>query len=114
MDNDRKRALREAYKQRKPEMGVLAIRSCRTEEVFLGPSKDIPADINSNKAKLSMGTHPNKYLQDLWDTHGEVGFSFETLTLLEYEDITQDYTDDLVALRDLHLEQIPHAQKIWR
>ena len=53
MDREKRRELAEAYKNRRPDMGVVAIRCTATGSTFFGASKDIGADINSNRFKLS-------------------------------------------------------------
>lgn len=114
MEKARKKELIEAYKNRCPEMGVIALRCRETGESFLGVSKDVTADFNSARVKLELGSHPNKQLSLLWERYGEGGFDFVVLEALECEDPTEDYTDDLEALRELCLAADPQAQKIWR
>lgn len=114
MEKARKKELIEAYKNRCPEMGVIALRCRETGESFLGASKDVAADFNSARAKLELGSHPNKQLSSLWERYGEDGFDFVVLESLECDDPSEDYTEDLEALRELCLAADPQAQKIWR
>lgn len=114
MDKTRKKELIEAYKNRCPEMGVIAIRCRETGESFLGASRDVPADFNSARAKLGLGGHPNKRLSALWEEYGEEGFDFVVLEPLECKDPTKDYGPELEEMRELLLAADPQAQKIWR
>ncbi|MCI2242672.1 GIY-YIG nuclease family protein [Adlercreutzia faecimuris] len=114
MDKSRRKELIEAYRNRRPEMGVIALRCRETGDSFLGASRDVPADFNSARAKLELGGHPNRQLSALWERYGEDGFDFVVLETLECEDPDKDYGPDLEALRELCLAADPRAQKIWR
>lgn len=114
MDMKRRRELLEAYKNRRPQMGVISIRCLATGEVFLGTSTDTKADFNSNRAKLSMNGHPNQRLQALWNQYGESGFAFTVPETLDYENREDDHSQELETLRELLLEQDPQARRIWR
>ena len=52
MDINRKKELMEAYKNRRPEMGVVSVRCLATGESFLGTSSDTRATMNGIQAKL--------------------------------------------------------------
>lgn len=114
MDIKQKRALLEAYKNRRPEMGVTSFRCTATGKSFLGISTDTKADFNSNRMKLSMNYHPNKQLQALWNQYGEDGFECSVLKILEYEDRQEDQTMKLDALREQCFAADPQAERIWR
>ena len=114
MDEQRKKELLEAYKHRRPEMGVIAYRCKATGETFLGISTDTRADFNSNDAKLAMHSHPNKRMQALWNAHGKDGFERSVLRVLKYEDPHENHTEELEALREKCMEADSQAQKIWR
>lgn len=114
MDKAQRKALVEEWKNRCPEMGVISIRCKATGESFLGASKDTKADFNSNRAKLSSGTHPNKCLSALWERYGESGFEFLVIAELKCEDPTKDYTAQLEKMREQCLLEDTNAVKIWR
>ena len=114
MDLKRKKELRAAYQARKPEMGVICFRWAATGEAFLGTSQDIPKDYNSNHFKLSMGGHPNRRMQALWNQFGPDAMDFSVLEPLSYEDPQEDHTEELELLREIWLEKDPQAKKIWR
>ena len=80
----------------------------------LGASKDTKADFNSNRAKLSMGSHPNKRLAALWEQYGEEGFEWSVLKILDYENPEDDHTAELEKLREQCLAEDEKAVKIWK
>lgn len=114
MDKDKRKELVNAWKNRIPDMGIISIRCKTTGDSFLGASKDINADFNSAKCKLSTSWHPNKKLLELWKTYGEEDFEFFVLERVECKDPTEDYTDKLEKLREKYLEADEKSQKIWR
>lgn len=114
MNTERKKELLQAYRDRRPEMGVISVRCNPTGNVFLGISRDTRADYNSILAKLRMNGHPNKTLQALWNTHGEEAFTLSLLAELDYDDPHEDHTRKLEALRQDCLDRDPAAEKLWR
>ena len=114
MDMKRKKELLEAYKNRRPEMGVISYRCKETGEIFLGISKDIKADFNSTNTKLSTSWHPNKRLQELWNQYGKDGFELSVVKVLKYDNPNEDHTEELEGLREQCLAADPNARRIWR
>lgn len=114
MDKQRRKELAEAYKMRRPEMGVVAYVCVKTGDMFLSAAKDTKADVNSTLTKLESGFHPNKRLLELWNEYGSEGFDIKVVETLEYKDDVEDYAQDLEVLRDELLEQNPGAKKVWR
>lgn len=53
MDANRKKELKQQWKQRHPQMGVIAIQCEETGELFVGVSKDIPAEFNRHRFQLA-------------------------------------------------------------
>ena len=95
MQTDRRKELRDAYKSRRPDMGVVELRCTATGQHFLGITRDAAKELNSLRAKLNGGGHPNRPLQQLWSEHGENGFDFRVADTLEYEnpeDVSADAT----------------------
>ncbi len=95
-------------------MGVISFACKETGESFLGATGDARAGFNSNRVKLDAGSHPNKRLQELWNTYGEGGFEVSLLVQLEYEDQHADHTEELEELREGCLAADPKASKIWK
>lgn len=113
MDSVRKKELLEEYKNRRPKMGVISYHCRETGESFLGISKDTQADFNSNNAKLTANYHPNKRMQELWNTYGQQGFETAVLKILKYEDPHKNHTVELEKLREQCFTMNPRASKIW-
>ncbi len=113
MDKSRKKELLGAYKERRPEMGVLSFRCSAAGEEFLMPAADLPAKLNRIRFQLNAGSCPNKRLQALWTEHGEAGFVVEVVKTLEYEDPAEDHTEELETLYELCLLERPGAERIW-
>lgn len=114
MDSQRKKELIQAYKNRKPEMGILSCHCGATGDSFLTISKDTRADRNSLRCKLTSAWHPNKELQTLWDQHGEEAFTFSVTKLLKYDDPQKDHTKELNELLEECLEADTKSKKMWR
>ena len=114
MDMAQKKAMVAEWKLRRPEMGVISIRCKETGQSFLGISKDTKADLNSTRAKLASGCHPNRQLMDLWTRYGEEGFVCSVLRTLDYEDPAADHTAELEKLRDQCLAGDEKAVKLWK
>ena len=106
-DTDRKKELKEQYKLRHPDMGIVGWKS--KDKVWVMPSKDIKADFNSTSFQLKLGSWMNREMQNAYN---EDSSSFEWVVLdeLEYEDITKDYTDDLSLLLMEYMENHPEAK----
>lgn len=113
MDHDRRKQLMEEYKNRKPEMGVIALRCTANDAVFFGASRDTRADFNGLRFKLNSGYHPNRQLLALWQQYGEAGFVLSVAELLEYEDTGKDHSSELEAMLAQKLAQNDKAMRIW-
>lgn len=83
---DRKKELKELYKNMKTDMGVFAIKSINTNRCYIETSHDLKSAMNSAKFKLNFGNHPNKELQKDWKEQGEQAFRFEILEQLKYDE----------------------------
>ena len=114
MDNNRKKELIAAYKNRKPEMGVVACRDLDADTTYLDLAKDTGAALNGIRARLKTNTHPNKELQQRWNERGPEGFAFSVARVLKYDDPTTDHKEELRELREECLAADPKAKKMWR
>jgi len=111
MDGKRKKELLAAYKNRHPEMGVIAFRCGTTNETFLTIAADITAKLNQVRFQLSAGCCSDKHLQELWTRHGEDAFESWVADRLEYEDPAEDHTEELETLLELCLIEAPQAKR---
>ncbi len=114
LDKSKRKQLLEKYKNRLPEKGVISYRCRETGESFLGISEDTEADFNSLNMKLSLNSHPNKRLRELWNQYGENGFERSVIRVLKYDDPAEKHTAELEKLREQCLAEDPKASKIWK
>lgn len=105
---DRKKRLKELYKNMKPDMGVFVIRSNFNNKCYLEGSHDLKSTINSGKFKLNFGNHPNKDLQKDWNEQGEQNFTIDILEKLKYDEdeSKSDYSEDLEILKMIWKERL--------
>lgn len=109
MSKDRKKELKEQYKQMKPEMGVLLVRSKTNHKCFIEGTQNLRVRINSTKFKLNAGGHPNQELQKDWTKDGgESNFTIEILDYLEYDKdgVKTDYSEELAMLETIWKEKL--------
>lgn len=66
-------------------MGAFIIRSKVNNKYFIQATQNLRGVINSTKAKLNSGMHPNRELQKEWTDFGSENFTIEILENLEYE-----------------------------
>ena len=104
---DRRKELKLQYKQMKPEMGVIIIRSELDNKCYLEGTQNIKGTINSAKFKLEAGIHPNRELQRAWKEQGEK-FPHSSSENLEYEEDESktDYSEELALLEMVWTEKL--------
>ncbi len=105
---DRKKELKEQYKQIKPPMGIFMIRSNADNKCFIEVTPNLKGKINSAKFQLENGSHRNRELQQAWRELGETAFTIEVLENLEYDkdEMKTDYTEDLALLKMMWEEKL--------
>ncbi len=90
----RKDAIRK-FKEQKPGVGVYAVRSTATGQVWVGVSRNLEAARNSCWFQLRNRLHQEKSLQLEWDAQGESAFEYEILDRLD-EDVHPLQINDLL------------------
>lgn len=105
---DRKKELKEWYKQMKPDMGIFIIRSKVNNKCYIQATHDLKGVINGAKVRLASNMHPYKELQKAWNELGEDNFTIEILEKLEYDkdESKTDYKDDLALLQMIWEEKL--------
>lgn len=105
---DRRKELKELYKQMRPDMGIFIIRSKCSNKCYIEGTQDLKSTINSTKFKLEFGNHPNKELQKEWKEYGKTNFTIEILEKLEYDknQSKTDYSEDLALLQMIWEEKL--------
>jgi hypothetical protein len=81
----RKEAVRK-FKEKKPSIGIYAVRSGVTGHAWVGMSRNLEASKNSCWFSLRIGSHQEKTLQQEWNAQGESAFTYEILDRLD-EDV---------------------------
>ena len=108
MDTARKKDLCAAYKERSRETGVVFVACSETGDMFLADAIDAPAAFNRMCCQLSSGLYPDKWLQALWDQHGEDAFEFGVLQRLDPSDADEDIA---VSSKRSSTSALPSARK---
>jgi hypothetical protein len=110
---DRKEAVRQ-YKETPRTMGVLAVKNKTTGKVLIGSSTDAPARLNRHRAALQFGKHPNRELQNDWNTLGAEAFEFTVLdTLKPSEERANDPSDDLAVLEAMWRDKLAASGDLY-
>jgi hypothetical protein len=81
----RKEAIQK-FKERKPALGVFAVRCTVSGRVWVDVSRNLDAAKNGTWFGLRNGSHRDKLLQAEWNAHGEDAFVYEILEKLD-EDV---------------------------
>lgn len=111
---DRKKQLKEQYKQMKPQMGVFVIRSQSGKLCCIEAARDLKGTMNGTVAKLKGGGHLLKRgLQQAWNENGAEDFVIEILETMEYhsDDPQYDYSEDLALAKMIWEERF--RQEGW-
>ncbi|NLC31872.1 MAG: GIY-YIG nuclease family protein [Clostridiales bacterium] len=112
MKTDRRKQLQEEYKNRKPDMGVIAFECRATGDSYLMASEDIKASFNRARLQLNIGRHPMAKLQSQWNQYGEEGFDLIVHEQLPYEQLDEVKKEDLEALLQLCLEKVAQSSRM--
>lgn len=59
--------------------GIYKIENKENGKIYIGSSRNLQERINSHKASLRNNNHNNPHLQNSWNVHGKVSFTFEIL-----------------------------------
>lgn len=98
---DRRKELKQAYKQTPTPMGVYQVKNLRNNKVLIGSGMNLPGKLNSLRFQLKTNRHPNKQLQTDWNEQGAELFVFTILETLSPERIPQsDWRNALEALEE--------------
>ncbi len=105
---DRKKELKDQYRQMNPDMGIFMIRSNVSNKCYLEETQDLRGTMNGTKFKLMAGVHPNRELQKEWKEFGERNFTIEILENLAYDkdESKTDYKEDLTLLQMIWEEKL--------
>ncbi|MBZ5600867.1 MAG: GIY-YIG nuclease family protein [Acidobacteriia bacterium] len=111
MEASRKAAI-QAYKERKPNRGIFAIRCQTTGSVWVDSAPDLPAAENRVWFALRMGDRfMDPAIVSEFAAHGRDAFTFEVLEKLD-EDVSQLFLRDLLKEKKLHWVNRLSARKL--
>lgn len=79
MTSDDRREALAAYKERKVEAGIYAVRCAVTGERWIGKAPDLATIQNRLWFTLRQGNNPHRSLQNAWTLHGPDAFNFEVV-----------------------------------
>lgn len=85
-DSVRREALA-AYKERKVQAGIYAVRCVATGELWLGKAPDLGTIQNRLWFTLRQGSNPHRSLQEAWALHGADALSFAVVEHVEEEEL---------------------------
>lgn len=109
MDNEKKKALRAQYDERKPDMGVVCWQS--GDRMWIATTKDAKADYNRSLFQLQLGSWPNREMQSAF-TKDPDSFKWSLLKNLDYKERDEDHSDDLELLYMTCLDEHPKAEQM--
>lgn len=107
MDKEKRKALKEAYANRHPDMGIVCWKS--KDRMWIAKSKDAKADFNGTSFQLKLGSWPNREMQAAYSADPE-SFQWELLKKLDYKELDDDHDDDLEILYMEAMDEYPSAK----
>lgn len=115
VDNmDRKKELKEQYKQMKTDMGIFIVQNKVNNKYLLVTSQNLHGMINRVSFQLNLGSYPNKELQDDWKEIGEKNFDIKILEYLDYDkdELKTDYSEELNIMELMWTEKLTAENKL--
>lgn len=105
---DKRKELKEVYKNTRTEMGVFIIKSNTARKCLIEATVDLKSAINSTRFQLDFGSYPNRQLQECWKRDGASAHTIEVLEKLAYDEdgSKTDYSEELNILKMLVCEQL--------
>lgn len=105
---DRKKELKEQYKQMKTEMGIFIVQNKINNKYLLVPTQNLKSMINRVRFQLNSKGHPNRELQMEWNEFGEDNFEFIILETLDYDkdESKTDYSEELEIMKIMWNEKL--------
>lgn len=92
----RREAVRQ-FREKKPSIGIYAVRCTSTGRVWVGTSRNLEATKNGCWFSLRGGLHRDKPLQDEWNAQGEAAFQYEIVDAFDDEMHPLEIADSLKA-----------------
>lgn len=103
---DRKRELKQMYKETPIEAGIFQIKNTKNGKLFIASTRNFKT-LNGVKFTLDNGSHINKSLQAEWSEYGKDCFEIEILEVLKKKDNAYfDEKKELIKLEEKWLEDL--------
>ncbi|TQR14165.1 GIY-YIG nuclease family protein [Psychrobacillus soli] len=103
---ERKKELKQAYKEVKVECGIYMITNKQNGKKFVASTRNFKT-LNGTKFTLENGLHTNKELQKEWNEYGKDSFEIERLEVLKIpENQYMNEKKELEKLLDKWMEQL--------
>ena len=105
---DRKKELKEQYKQMKTEMGIFIVQNKINNKYLLVTTQNLKGMVNRVRFQLNSGGHPNGELQHEWNEYGENKFELKLLETLDYDkdESKTDYSEELYIMDIMWTEKL--------
>ncbi len=105
---DRRKELKQMYKQMKPDMGIVLVRSKNDKRCALIASKNLRGTVNRLNFSFDDCGFLIRGLRKAWKEQGRDAFDIEVLDRLEYDkdESKTDYTEDLETLAEVWSEKL--------
>lgn len=97
-----RKALLRAYKERKVEAGIYAVRCLTTGQAWVGATADLSTRQNGIWFSLRQGSHREPSLQAAWAAHGVDAFAFEPVEAVDAEGLDRFGRDSRLKERRAH------------
>lgn len=109
---DRKKELKQLYKETPIEAGIFQIKNTKNQKIFIGSTKNLKT-LNGLKFMLDTGGNRNKELQKEWFEYGKEAFEIEVLEILKKkEEAYFNEKEELQKLEEKWLEQLqPYGER---
>ena len=106
MNKTQQAALKAAYRQQAPALGIIALQHLPSGCTLLERSRNAPGALNRHRFELTLGTHRNARLQADWRRDGAAAFRFDIIDSVKVSgDPAFDAQAELDALLALHRAQ---------
>lgn len=104
---DRKKELKQLYKETTIEAGVYQIKNTKNGKIFIGSTPNFKT-LNGLKFMLQNDSHKNKELQEEWKQFGKEAFTIDILEILKKKD--EPYYNEKEGLADLEQKWLEQLQ----
>ncbi|MBI1933158.1 MAG: GIY-YIG nuclease family protein [Ignavibacteriales bacterium] len=102
-----KKELKKQYLQNLPAMGIFKVENSVSKKLFVDFGLNVKGKINGCKFQLDNNSHPNKGLQEDYNTFGGNNFIFEVIDILEPKDNeSKNYVEELKILEEMWIEKL--------